>query len=128
MADFGDLLSAVPMPRRDPRGRGPGMLEFGNIDLNNRPVVRNKDGSISTVRSLGVNIDNRETLIPTVSPDGRIMSDEEAIQHFIKTGQHLGMFDTPENASAYAQSLHEDQAKQYLPQSRGQRPFSDLVR
>lgn len=128
MPDFSQLLSAIPTPRADPRGRGPGMLEAGNIDLNARPIVRNPDGSISTVRSIGVNVDGKETLIPTVSPDGRIMSNEEAIQLFRKSGQHLGMFDTPENATAYAESLHEAQAQQYLPQARGQRPFTDLAR
>jgi len=28
-----------------------------------------------------------------------------------------GIFDTPENSNAYAQRLHEDQARQYLPQA-----------
>lgn len=73
----------------------PGVLEKGNIDIHNRPVVKNSDGSISTVRSMSTNIDGREVLIPTVSDDGRIMSDDEAIDNFMQTGRHLGMFSSP---------------------------------
>lgn len=92
-----------------------GLLEKGNIDIHNRPVVKNPDGSISTVRSMSTNIDGREVLIPTVSDDGRIMSDDEAIDNFMRTGKHLGMFDNPDDATAYAESLHNQQADEYLP-------------
>lgn len=94
-----------------------GLLEKGNIDIHNRPVVKNSDGSISTVRSMSTNIDGREVLIPTVSDDGRIMSDDEAIDNFMRTGKHLGMFDNPDDATAYAESLHNQQADEYLPKN-----------
>jgi hypothetical protein len=94
-----------------------GLLEKGNIDIHNRPVVKNPDGSISTVRSMSTNIDGREVLIPTVSDDGRIMSDDEAIDNFMRTGKHLGMFDNPDDATAYAESLHNQQADEYLPRN-----------
>lgn len=101
-----------------------GLLEKGNIDIHNRPVVKNSDGSISTVRSMSTNIDGREVLIPTVSDDGRIMSDDEAIDSFMRTGKHLGMFDNPDDATAYAESLHNQQADEYLPRQNHQQQQS----
>lgn len=88
-------------------------LVAGNIDLNNRPVVKNSDGSISTVRSMSIGTDEGEVLIPTVSEDGRVMTDEEAIRQYSRTGRHLGMFASPDAATRYAETLHNEQAARY---------------
>ena len=96
----------------------PGQLEAGNINLFNRPVVKNADGTISTVRSMSANFDGKEVLLPTVSDDGKILSNEEAVEQYRKTGKHLGIFDSPEHATAYAKTLHEDQERLYVPQDR----------
>lgn len=93
-----------------------GLLEPGNIDIHNRPIVHNPDGSISTVRSISVGTDRGEVLIPTVVGD-RVVSNDDAIRHYQQTGENLGYFDNADDATVYAKALHEEQAKEYLPKS-----------
>lgn len=107
------LEQTLALPSPEPSGAVQGQVEKGNIDLAARPVVKNADGSISTVRSMSFNEDGVEILVPTVSPDGKILSDQAAIDLYRKTGQNLGKFQTPEAATAYAESLHKAQADYY---------------
>lgn len=94
-----------------------GLVVPGNIDVSKLPAVRNPDGTVSTVRSMSVNIDGKEVLIPTVI-NGRVVSEEEAIQSYLKTGRHLGMFSSPEAATAYGKSLSAQEA-QRVKKARG---------
>ena len=86
----------------------------GNINLHDRPSVRNTDGSISTIRSMSFGTDQGEVLVPTVSDAGRIMSDSQAIAQYQRTGRHLGIFRSPADATKYAGWLHQQQEKEYI--------------
>lgn len=102
-------------PKQEKRPKGE--ITKGNIDLNNRPVVKNRDGSISTVRSITITEGNTAVVIPTVikrpNGSGVIVSDREAIKHYQRNGQHLGKFSNIRDADTYAQNLHNQQAAQY---------------
>lgn len=90
-----------------------GLIEPGNLDLNKRPVVKNPDGTISTVRSITVTGDDGSAwLLPTVIGD-KVVSNDEAIAHWRKTGEHLGHFRNESSANLYAESLHKSQASKY---------------
>lgn len=103
------------------------MVEQGNIDLNNRPIVKNPDGSISTVRSISIEQDGKVYLIPTVSPDGKVVPDEKAIELFNKTGKHLGVFKNERGAQIYAIELHRAQARQYAKQRSVQKSMQQFM-
>ena len=89
------------------------MMAQGNIDLSNRPVVQNADGSISTVKTISIEEDGAEVLIPTISDDGKELSEDDAVALYRRTGRHFGKFATVEAANKYAEDLHNQQAKLY---------------
>lgn len=100
--------------------RAIGRYGAGNIDLYNRPQYRNEDGSISTVDSIGFNIDGQEVLLPSVwIKDGKpyhSYDDEEILNHYRETGEYLGKFNTLEEANAYGEKLHRAQEYYYSEQ------------
>lgn len=105
-----------------------GLVEAGNLPIWNRPEVKNDDGTHSSEYSVSFQDEKgREVLVPTVvggkfltadgkkppegSPAEKAMF-QEAWKHYQKTGEHLGKFDKPENADAYAEQLHSRGKKQ----------------
>lgn len=98
--------AGVPAP-------GNNVVEAGNIDLMNRPVVKMPDGKIATVLSFSVGTDKGEVLLPQISPDGQVWTRQQAIDNYKQTGQHLGIFKNPKAADAYAVRLHNMQDKVY---------------
>jgi hypothetical protein len=124
--NFDDIIRQVLQmrnPARDEAGslfdqgteKAQGLIEPGNINIHQRPQVKNADGSVSTVRSASFEDENgHNVLIPTVIEGRGIVPMDQAIQYYQQTGQHLGKFDTVDNADRYAQALHENQADEYI--------------
>lgn len=112
---------AVAQPRgaAGPTGDQPGLIEPGNIDLAKRPVVTMPDGKIATVRSMSFNEDGKEVLIPTISDDGKVLSEKEAIANYKETGKHLGKFKTSDEATEYAKKLSAAQGAYYAKPAAG---------
>lgn len=96
----------------------PGLREIGNTNLNDRPVLRNTDGSQSTESSISFGTDKGETLVPTVI-NGKRLSNADALNAYRQTGQHMGIFDTPENANNYAEGLERSRENEIASQRSG---------
>lgn len=88
----------------------------GNIQWYGRPRVdppkgtRTPEGDLAswgTVHSASKGEDGLEVLFPTVY-DGKWHSVEEAWRHYKKTGEHMGKFRTPDEATAYSMKYHND--------------------
>ena len=95
-----------PVDWGDPIGR----YGKGNIDLYNRPQIEMEDGSIATVMSLGFYDDkiNKEVLVTMVTENG-ILTEDEAIDYYYKTGKYLGYFNSVAESNQYALNLHIQQ-------------------
>lgn len=109
---FSSVNNVIDYPNSDK-----GKYGLGNIDLTNRPQYKNEDGSVSTVRSMSFNEDGKEILVPTIDYDQYgnpvLLSDEEAIDRYHRTGEYLGKFDTVKQANEYAENLHRQQEDLY---------------
>lgn len=91
-----------------------GLVTPGNIDLTQRvnPLTWNPDGSYSTLRSSSFGTDQGEVLVPTVV-NRQIVPDQQALAQYQQTGQHLGVFRSPDDADRYGQYIHQRLADLY---------------
>ncbi len=94
---------------------GNGMITPGNINLSARPRVENKDGSFSTLKSISFGTPQGEVLIPTITPQGVQLTEDQAIEQFKQTGQHLGVYKDAESATTAAKAISERQGKDTGP-------------
>jgi hypothetical protein len=102
---------------------------MGNIDLTQRPIIY-KDASGKPLPNNGYSTvysqtfwpdetgENKYVLVPGVREGlDKQMTPDEALSWYKQTGQYLGKFNSNAEADAYANTLHEEQAKAYKPQS-----------
>lgn len=96
-----------------------GMILPGNGAQASATVLQD-GGHATSVPSLIREIDGKFALLPKLSQDGRLLSDDEALQQFIQTGSHAGIFATARDALTFVR-LPEGK-RQGLAQSWKQKP------
>lgn len=98
----------------DAGGKDPTLTPSGNtptpaeIAAGAKPTVRQKDGTISTEKTIGVEMDGKHYVIPTII-GGKSMTPDAAIAAF-KRGdvQPLGTFDSEAEATKFAEQRSRD--------------------
>ena len=108
MEELDDYWANYNFNRHDPVGQ----YGKGTIDMNNRIVVNNPDGSISTDLSFSFYDEDtgKEILIPRIV-NGKVLTEQQAIDHYYETArenrpEYFGMFDDWKDADEYATMLH----------------------
>ena len=87
-----------------------GLTEVGNIDVDELEQVEMPNGSSGIVPSVAVNVNGQDVLVPTIDGEGKIISKDDAIKLYQKTGEHFGKFESSEDAQRYAEDLLAHQA------------------
>lgn len=79
----------------------------GRVTREGRPILQNGDGSVSTERTITVQVDDlnggKPTNIPTIW-NGKPVSQDEAIANAVKSGQHFTAFNTVDDAVSAAKT------------------------
>lgn len=94
-----------------------GLIAPGNLDPFHRQALGNPGGGYSNTTSESFEIEHpnspylgKQVLVPTVV-NGRRLTLDEAKQHFYRTGQHFGIFDSIYDAVNYSLWLHNEQTR-----------------
>jgi hypothetical protein len=120
VAALAQQQAARSLPLFSAPGPTDGMASPGTIDLKKLPVIYNPDGSYSTVNSTSFSDEKKgsptygkEVLVPGILNGKKVDPSNPATlaamkAQYYKTGQHLGTFNDPDSADAYATRLHND--------------------
>jgi hypothetical protein len=114
------LRRALPTPSRIPGKRpivsalrmlaaelmsGTKPLGLGNVNLYDRPPVVIPGKGIGSIYSMSFDDgDAGEVVIPSIV-NGRLLSPDDAYTHYKQTGEHIGRFRNPEEATRFSDML-----------------------
>lgn len=84
-----------------------GMYEAGNIDVNKRPRVPNKEGGYNTVVTATFDLPGGKTILLPRFVNGKVLEPKDAFNHYKKTGEHLGIFHSRDAADLYDELMHK---------------------
>jgi len=92
------------------------------MNVSKRKPFKNKDGSLSTVRSMSFSTEKGEVLVPTIKARrGQTypISERQAIDDYKRTGKHLGIYKDSSYATEASISLHEKEARRVAKKKKG---------
>jgi hypothetical protein len=87
----------------------------GNIDLNNRDVYLHpgRENDFSSLESISVGVDGGKVMLIPKVVGGKMLDNQQAVDHMRKTGENLGVFDDEEAAKNHAINLERRQNAYY---------------
>ena len=86
------------------------------LDVKKQPIIKNNDGTVSTVRSIGVGTNSGVVVLPTVDRKlNKIVNPQTAINNYIKSGEHLGIYPNEKIANLAAQAISRNEANRIVP-------------
>lgn len=74
-------------------------------DFAKYPVIKGAGGQLMPRTMVVPDGKGGGTVIPIIAPNGQVLSQQDAVANFHKTGKHLGSFKNMDAANAYAQSI-----------------------
>ena len=86
------------------------------LSHDNRPIIFNKDGSYSTEKNIVKEIDGVSYILPTII-NGEEKTEDEAVQHFLKTGEHFGGYESDAKALKAEKEMHNKTEAAYDKQA-----------
>lgn len=86
------------------------------LSHDNRPVIFNEDGSYSTEKNIVTEIDGVSYILPTII-NGEEKTEDEAVQHFLETGEHFGGYESDAKALKAEKEMHDKTEQKSFQQS-----------